>query len=97
MKKNISTQELKSRIGEIVDAVNLRGDRYIVERRGKPLAALVPLEVHENDERSRRKLFDLMDGVARRNRHIPEEELEAIIDQAKTEVRRAKHEKRKRA
>jgi antitoxin (DNA-binding transcriptional repressor) of toxin-antitoxin stability system len=45
MKKNISTQNLKTHVGEVVDAVRLRGDRYIIERRDKPIAAIVPLSV----------------------------------------------------
>jgi prevent-host-death family protein len=96
MKRDISTQELKTRIGEVVDSVRLRGDRYIVRRRGKPVAALVPLEVNESFERDRDRIFDLMETVAERNRNVPDAEIEAAIDQAVKEVRRAKAAKRGR-
>jgi len=97
MRKNISTQDLKTHIGEVVDAVRLRGDRYIIERRGKAMAAIVPLTVNENDERSRRRLFDLIDMVHKKNRDVPPEQIDAAINQARTEVRQLKRRQSKRA
>lgn len=95
MKQSISTQDLKSRIGEVMDAVRLRGDRYIVERKGRPVAALVPLSVHESYERHRRELFALMDDVAQRHRDLAPEQIEAMIEQAINEVRRKKRGKKR--
>lgn len=97
MRKNISTQDLKIHIGEVVDAVRLRGDRYIIERRGKAVAAIVPLTVNENDERNRRRLFDLIENVHRKNRDVPPEQIDAAIHQAVSEVRRSKRRQSKRA
>jgi prevent-host-death family protein len=96
MQRNISTQELKTRIGEVVDAVRLRGDRYIVQRRGKPVAALVPLHINVNYEQDRRELFALMRSVAQRNRAVPDADVEAAIDQALAEVRQPQRKKRRR-
>ena len=97
MRKNISTQDLKTHIGEVVDSVRLRGDRYIIERRGKAMAAIVPLTVNENDERNRRRLFDLIDTVHKKNRDVPPEQIDAAITQAITEVRQQKRRQSKRA
>ena len=90
MRKNISTQDLKTHIGEVVDAVRLRGDRYIIERRGKAVAAIVPLSVHENDERNRRRFFDLIETIHQKNRDVPPEQIETAIAQAIAQVRREK-------
>ena len=97
MKRTISTQELKGRIGELVDAVRLRGDRYIVERRGKPVAALVPLAVNESYERDRLRLFDLIDEVHEQNRGLPPEKIDKAVAQAVAQARRGKRKQRKRA
>ncbi|MFQ5789936.1 MAG: type II toxin-antitoxin system Phd/YefM family antitoxin [Acidobacteriota bacterium] len=94
MRKSISTQELKSRVGEVVDAVRLRGDRYVIVRRGKPVAAIVPLSVNESYERKRTELIALMNDVASRNRRIPAERIEEAIEQAVGEVRRRRRRKR---
>jgi len=97
MRKKISTQDLKTHIGEVVDAVRLRGDRYVIERRGKAVAAIVPLAVHENDERNRSKLFDLIENVHTRNREVPSEQIDAAVSQAIAEVRQRKLRQSKRA
>ena len=44
MDKKITTRELRAQLGETIDAVRLRGDCYTIERRGKPVAALVPVD-----------------------------------------------------
>ena len=95
MQKTISTQELKTRIGEIMDAVRLRGDHYVIQRRGKPVAAVVPLSVQERDLHARERLFALMDQVSRRNKNVPGAVIEATIQQAIDEVRAEKRRKRK--
>ena len=94
MRKNIGTQALKARIGEIVDEVRLRGDRYVIERRGKPVAAIVPLHVNEAFESNRQRLFSLIETIHERNRSVPVRRIEAAIAQSIEEVRR---ERRKRS
>ncbi len=87
MEKHVSTRELKASLGEIVDSVRLRGDRYVIERRGKPVAVLVPVDVHESLRRSRHRLADLMDEVSGRNRDTDPADLEAAIEEAVTQAR----------
>jgi prevent-host-death family protein len=94
MRRNISTQELKAKIGEVVDSVRLRSEHYIIERRGKPVAALVPVALEERYEREREEFFDLMERVAERNRHLSPETIEEMISQAVAEVRQAKRQAR---
>ena len=90
MRKSISTQELKTHIGEIVDAVRLRGDRYVIVRRGKPVAVLVPVSVNDAFERKRRELFTLMNGVSSRMATIPAKTIDDVIERAVSEVRSKK-------
>lgn len=40
----ISTLKIRQQLGDILNRVFLRHDEFIVERKGKPLAALVPVE-----------------------------------------------------
>ena len=44
MTEKVSTIEVRRRIGDMLNRVALRHDEFIIERKGKPLAALVPLE-----------------------------------------------------
>lgn len=44
MTNTLSVAEAKAKLSEILNRVNEKGDRYIIERRGKPVAAVVPLQ-----------------------------------------------------
>src|SRR5207249_12267069 len=40
----VSTMDVRARIGDMLNRVALRHDEFIIERKGKPLALLVPIE-----------------------------------------------------
>jgi prevent-host-death family protein len=42
--ERISTMDVRARIGDLLNRVALRHDEFIIERKGEPLAALVPVE-----------------------------------------------------
>jgi|SRR5579863_10152070 len=44
MVEKVSTMEVRARIGDMLNRVALRHDEFIIARKGKPLAALVPIE-----------------------------------------------------
>ena len=54
--------DVRQRIGDMLNRVALRHDEFIIERKGKPLAALVPVERLEQMRRfARRHALDFMD------------------------------------
>jgi prevent-host-death family protein len=62
MADRVSTIEVRQRIGDLLDRVALRHDEFIIERKGKPLAALVPVERLEQMRRfARRHALDVME------------------------------------
>lgn len=44
MLKKISAMKARQTLGQLLNEVSIRGDAYIIERAGKPLAALVDME-----------------------------------------------------
>ena|SRR5437870_12628725 len=44
MTERVSTIDVRQRIGDMLNRVSLRHDEFIIERKGKALAALVPVE-----------------------------------------------------
>lgn len=44
MTERVSTMQVRSRIGDMLNRVALRHDEFIIERKGEALAALVPVE-----------------------------------------------------
>jgi prevent-host-death family protein len=42
--ETVTTRELRGKLAEVVGKVAYGGDRFVVRRNGKPVAAIVPLE-----------------------------------------------------
>ena len=62
MINKVSTMDVRQRIGDMLNRVALRHDEFIIERKGKPLAALVPIERLEQMRRfARRHALNFME------------------------------------
>ncbi len=86
MSEKVTTMDMRRELGEILNRVALRHDEFIVERRGKPLAAIVPVEKLESLQRLAR-------GTAARfldRKPIPmgQEEADRLADEAKHRSRK---------
>ncbi len=55
MTEKVSTMDVRARIGDMLNRVALRHDEFIIERKGKALAALVPVERLEQMRRTARQ------------------------------------------
>jgi prevent-host-death family protein len=51
MRATLSTLDLRQQLGDVLDRVALRYDQFVIERKGKPLAAVVPISKLEQMER----------------------------------------------
>jgi len=62
MQEKVSTIDVRQRIGDMLNRVSLRHDEFIIERKGKALAALVPVERLEQIRRfARRQALDFLE------------------------------------
>ena len=85
MKKTITTIDVRKQLGEILDRVALRYDEFIIERKGKALAAVVPMEKLEQLERAAKG--HLLSLMARQRGSISQSEADQIANEAKHESR----------
>jgi len=89
MSERISTLEVRKRLGDILNRVHLRHDRFVIERKGTPLAAVVPVGTLEAMERLSREF--LLEVLQRRRRGaVAEDEADSLADEAKHRSRRRK-------
>ncbi|MFN2581798.1 MAG: type II toxin-antitoxin system Phd/YefM family antitoxin [Candidatus Dormibacteria bacterium] len=51
--EHVTVAETKRRFADILGAVKHRGDRYVVERNGTPMAAIVPVDDVDGHDGSR--------------------------------------------
>jgi prevent-host-death family protein len=73
MEKTIGLTRARESFSDLVEQVLYKGDAYVIERRGKPVAAVVPLEVYESWKRERAALFDLIRQAQQGADLVPEE------------------------
>ncbi len=55
MPQKVSTLRVRAKLGDMLNRVDLRHDEFIIERKGKPLAALVPVQKLERLETAARR------------------------------------------
>ncbi|MDH5203322.1 MAG: type II toxin-antitoxin system Phd/YefM family antitoxin [Nitrospirota bacterium] len=88
MGKIVTIEYARKKLGDLVDSARLRGDQYIISKKGKPAAAIVPIEVVQRHEESKRALLRLIEEVHEKNKGKKAEEIEKIIDEAVKWARR---------
>ena len=86
MEKTVSSREASSRFGDVLRDVSDQGDRYVVERDGVPLAAVVPFALYAQWKRRRENFFRQMREAAERA-NLNEDEAIRLIDEAKNAAR----------
>ncbi len=67
MPETIKPAEVRQRLGDLLDRVAGGREQFVIERRGRPMAALVPFERLRRLERAAElELLSMLDGHARR-------------------------------
>ena len=87
MTKRMSAKEARSKFSDLLGSVNYGGEEVIVERSGRPVAAVIPVPVYERLVAERKTRFEVIDRVRSR---LPETSIEAIetdVREAVTKVR----------
>ena len=88
MEKTIGAFEVRRSFGKVLREVS-RGDRYVVERNGEPVAAVVPIELYQRWRRERDAFFEKLHEIQDRSSVSPEE-ADRLAAEAVQAVRRAR-------
>lgn len=93
MEYQIGTTDLRQKLTDVLETVREQGATYVIETFGRPQAALISLEEYRQFQqywRERHEFFQQLDDIARdnavRNADMSEEEVLALIEQARQEV-----------
>ena len=84
----VTTMDVRRHVGDILNRVALRGDEYLVERKGKPLAVMMPVEKAESIRRAAR--LRLGDWLARPNAVGTDDEAMTLANEARRATRTSK-------
>ena len=88
MGRRVSAIKARRNLGEIMERVRLTGERIIVERAGRPMVAIVPIEFYESWELRRQELFRMIEKARRRNLGASPSKVEGEVAAAQQAVRR---------
>jgi prevent-host-death family protein len=86
MEKKIGITQVREILGDLVEQVQYQGNAYIINRNGKPAAAIVPVEIYESWKRERMNFFDMIRQMQSHG-NLAAEEADALATEATTTVR----------
>jgi len=93
MERSIGATDLRQRLTDVLQAVREQRETYIIETFGRSQAAIINLDEYRQFQRFRQEreaFFDWLEAAAARNAEenatLSDEEVLAIIDQAREEV-----------
>lgn len=83
MAKRVSAARAKAQLSALTSGAAYRGERYVIERRGKPVAALVSMEDLERLEREPALSVDRLGFLALAGgwSEVPAEEIDALVEE----------------
>jgi prevent-host-death family protein len=83
--------EVRKHLGDILNRVALRNDQFIIERKGRPLAAVVPVEkLKWLEKAAHNHLLAVFEG---KSSNITQKEADRLADEAKHKTRVRKRKK----
>lgn len=83
----IGAREARQQFADLLGRVGYGGEIAIVERSGKPLVALIPVEVYQQLIAEREARFQVLDRVRSKLPEIPVDEVERDVSQALLDLR----------
>jgi prevent-host-death family protein len=86
MIETVSTFEIRQRLGDLLNRVALRHDQFLIERKGKPLAAMVPVERLEQMQQAAR--LHLLSVLDQKSERISQSQADQLANEAKHGTRR---------
>jgi prevent-host-death family protein len=90
VRKKISAMKARQNLGQLLNEVSIRGDAYIIERAGKPLAALVDMESFQQLQEDRDAALQAVRDIWRRMREADAREFQEAITEAVQSLRNEK-------
>ena len=99
MEKIINALKVRQNLGTLLNEVLLKNDQFIIERNGKPMAAVIPVWQFKQWKANRKAFFRMIDQVRQKNRRVNQktiesESTEAIAFAKKEEIKKQSKKRR---
>ena len=91
----LDTRNVRERLGEVLDQAHYRGDEFVVQRRGRRMAAIIPYEAYEQFKRQRAEAMKVFQDIWNANAGVDPPEVEEDVRQAVEDARSTKKRSRR--
>jgi len=90
MLKTISAIKARQNLGQVMNEVALKDDEYIIERAGKPLVAIIPIEQYQRMKGEKEDFFRMADAIRQEAVKSDSKAIDAEIEEAVLAYRKGK-------
>ena len=80
--KTVTALQARKRLGTIMNAVSFKNDQYVVERKGMPMVAIIPINKFKQMNKARQRFFSNMSKISDSFAGKDMEKLEDILIEA---------------
>jgi len=91
--KSVNAVKARKNFGELIEEVYYRGDQFVLERSGRPMAAMVPLPVLDQWKKQRLEDMKVFDEIWASNPAVEASELTKAVNKTITQSRQARQKK----
>lgn len=95
MLKKISAIKVRQNLGHVMNEVALKEDEYIVERAGKPLVAIIPIDQYQRLRGEREDFFRMVDEIQKEAVRSDRKVIDSEIKEAVQAYRKSKSKTKK--
>ncbi len=82
MYKTISALKARQNLGQMMNEVALKGDDYIIERAGKPLVAVIPMEKYRSLQQEWDEFFESASAMSANLKEEDDQVADKLVDEA---------------
>ena len=90
MERKLGLAKAREKFSEIIEQVQYQGESYVINRHGKPAAAVVPIEVYENWKQQRKTFFETIRKLQEGNQKFDPDQVWEDVIQAQISSRAPK-------
>ncbi len=89
MPTKIGARQARNNFADLLGSVHFGKDEVIIERSGKPMVAVIPIDLYEQMIAERKARFQVLERIRQRSPDVAEEEVMQDVTAAVAAVRNA--------
>ena len=89
--KVVTALKARQQLGAIMNAVSFKNDKYVVERKGVPMVAIIPIKKFKQMDKARQRFFGNMSKISDSFAGEDPEKLEDILAKATQAAKEVEH------